>query len=119
MDGWEVCRHLREYSSIPIILLTAKGEEFDKLRFRLGVDDYVTKPFSLPSSARIELFCLARHGERWAAVISGDLTVDLTSAGDGCRKTHRPHTHRIPPARTAHRANSIVPVEHLLRRSGD
>src|SRR3990172_5615039 len=47
MDGWTVCKHLRDVSSIPIILLTAKGEEFDKLRgFRLGVDDYVTKPFS-------------------------------------------------------------------------
>lgn len=47
MDGWEVCKRLREVSSVPIIMLTAKGEEFDKLRgFRLGVDDYVTKPFS-------------------------------------------------------------------------
>ena len=47
MDGWEVCRRLRERSSVPIIMLTAKGEEIDKLRgFHLGVDDYVTKPFS-------------------------------------------------------------------------
>ncbi len=47
MDGWEVCQRLREISSIPIIMLTAKGEEYDKLRgFHLGVDDYVTKPFS-------------------------------------------------------------------------
>jgi DNA-binding response OmpR family regulator len=47
MDGWEVCRRLRENSTVPIIMLTAKGEEIDKLRgFRLGVDDYVTKPFS-------------------------------------------------------------------------
>jgi len=47
MDGWEVCKRLREVSTVPIIMLTAKGEEFDKLHgFRLGVDDYVTKPFS-------------------------------------------------------------------------
>src|SRR3990167_8477500 len=40
MDGWEVCKKLRANSSIPIIMLTAKGEEFDKLHgFRLGVDD--------------------------------------------------------------------------------
>ena len=40
MDGWEVCKHLREDSAVPIIMLTAKGEEFDKLYgFRLGVDD--------------------------------------------------------------------------------
>src|SRR5512145_2324773 len=47
MNGWEVCRHLRSASSVSIIMLTAKGEEIDKLYgFRLGVDDYVTKPFS-------------------------------------------------------------------------
>jgi DNA-binding response OmpR family regulator len=49
MDGWDVCQRLREISSVPIIVLTAKGEEYDKLRgFRLGVDDYVTKLFPLP-----------------------------------------------------------------------
>jgi two-component system KDP operon response regulator KdpE len=47
MDGWEVCELLRKKSDLPIIMLTAKGEELDKLRgFHLGVDDYVTKPFS-------------------------------------------------------------------------
>ncbi|MER3514780.1 MAG: DNA-binding response regulator, partial [Chloroflexota bacterium] len=47
MDGWEVCERLRRRSSVPIIMLTAKDQEMDKLRgFRLGVDDYVTKPFS-------------------------------------------------------------------------
>ena len=47
LDGWEVCRRLREILATPIIMLTAKDEEVDKLRgFRLGVDDYVTKPFS-------------------------------------------------------------------------
>ncbi len=50
MDGWQVCEQLRKTSSIPIIMLTAKGDEVDKLRgFHLGVDDYVTKPFPLPS----------------------------------------------------------------------
>jgi DNA-binding response OmpR family regulator len=55
MDGWEVCKRLREVATVPIIMLTAKGEEFDKLRgFRLGVDDYVTKPFSFAElTARI------------------------------------------------------------------
>ena len=47
MDGWQVCEELRKKSSIPIIMLSAKGDEIDKLRgFQLGVDDYVTKPFS-------------------------------------------------------------------------
>ena len=56
MDGWEVCARLREMSDIPIIMLTAKTTEADKLRgFRLGVDDYVTKPFSFAElEARIE-----------------------------------------------------------------
>jgi DNA-binding response OmpR family regulator len=55
MDGWEVTARLREMSRIPIILLTAKSTEADKLRgFKLGVDDYVTKPFSFAElSARI------------------------------------------------------------------
>lgn len=47
MDGWEVCTRLRELTDLPIIMLTAKTTEADKLRgFHLGVDDYVTKPFS-------------------------------------------------------------------------
>ena len=47
MDGWEVCREIRPYSKVPIIMLTAKGEESDELQgFDLGVDEYVTKPFS-------------------------------------------------------------------------
>jgi DNA-binding response OmpR family regulator len=47
MDGWEVCARLREMSDVPVIMLTAKTAEADKLRgFRLGVDDYVTKPYS-------------------------------------------------------------------------
>ncbi len=46
-DGWEVCREVRKTSSIPIIMLTAKGEEFDRvLGLELGSDDYLTKPFS-------------------------------------------------------------------------
>jgi len=47
MDGWEVTKWIRQYSKVPIIMLTAKSEERDELRgFELGVDEYVTKPFS-------------------------------------------------------------------------
>ncbi len=47
IDGWTVCRKIREDSSIPIIMLTARSEEYDKLfGFDLGVDDFITKPFS-------------------------------------------------------------------------
>jgi DNA-binding response OmpR family regulator len=47
MDGWKVCREIRSSSRVPIIMLTARGEEYDKLfGFELGVDDYIVKPFS-------------------------------------------------------------------------
>ena len=47
MDGWEVCRTIREHSKVPIIMLTAKADERDELLgFELGVDEYISKPFS-------------------------------------------------------------------------
>ena len=47
MDGWEVCRTLRRYSQVPIIMLTARSDERDELLgFELGVDEYISKPFS-------------------------------------------------------------------------
>ncbi len=47
LDGWGVCKEIRQYSKVPIIMLTAKGAERDELLgFELGVDEYVTKPFS-------------------------------------------------------------------------
>jgi len=81
MDGWEVCARLRELSDTPVIMLTAKTSEADKLRgFRLGVDDYVTKPFSLAElTARIQAV-LARAGadekEKVSILRVGPLAVD-------------------------------------------
>lgn len=47
LDGWEVCREVRQYSRVPIIMLTAKSDERDELQgFQLGVDEYISKPFS-------------------------------------------------------------------------
>ena len=47
LDGWEVCKEIRSYSQVPIIMLTAKAEERDELQgFELGVDEYISKPFS-------------------------------------------------------------------------
>lgn len=47
MDGWQVCREIRQYSKVPIIMLTARGSENDELLgFELGVDEYISKPFS-------------------------------------------------------------------------
>lgn len=47
MDGWQTCREVRQYSKVPIIMLTAKSDERDELMgFELGVDEYISKPFS-------------------------------------------------------------------------
>ena len=65
MDGWEVCARLRELSRVPIIMLTAKTSEADKLRgFRLGIDDYITKPFSLAELAARVRAVLARSEDQ-------------------------------------------------------
>ena len=82
MDGWEVTTRLREMADIPIILLTGKSAEADKLRgFQLGVDDYVVKPFSFAElTARIQAV-LARIRRAQTPVRSviplGNLTLDL------------------------------------------
>ncbi|MFC2030952.1 response regulator transcription factor [Chloroflexota bacterium] len=83
LDGWQVCERIREMSDVPIIMLTAKGEEGDTLKgFRLGVDDYVTKPFSFAElAARISAVLgraqetRAGHGNPQRQV--GDLVVNL------------------------------------------
>lgn len=47
MDGWQVCREIREHSKVPVIMLTARSDERDELQgFELGVDEYISKPFS-------------------------------------------------------------------------
>ena len=47
MDGWQVCKAIRQYSQVPVIMLTARGEERDELQgFDLGADEYISKPFS-------------------------------------------------------------------------
>ena len=82
MDGWEVVARLRELADFPIILLSGKTSEADKLRgFRMGVDDYVTKPFSFAElAARIQAV-LARTRASPAApgplYAAGNLNVDM------------------------------------------
>jgi two-component system KDP operon response regulator KdpE len=81
MDGWEVCQKIRDVTATPVIMLTAKDEEVDKLHgFRLGVDDYVTKPFSFAElTARIGAV-LTRAMRTTASIhqlSSGDLTINF------------------------------------------
>lgn len=64
VDGWTVCRTIRETSNVPIIMLTARGEEYDKLfGFELGVDDYMVKPFS-PKELMARLKALIKRSGR-------------------------------------------------------
>ena len=67
LDGWQVCREIRKKSQVPIIMLTAKGEVFDKvLGLELGADDYIVKPFETKEVvARIKAV-LRRTGQNQA-----------------------------------------------------
>ena len=81
MDGWQVCREIRQYSKVPIIMLTAKAEENDELLgFKLGVDEYISKPFSPKILvARVEAI-LRRTTSREGEIIEiGGITIDRTA----------------------------------------
>ena len=78
MDGWEVCREIRKESKVPIIMLTARGEERDELNgFELGVDEYISKPFS-PKILVARVNALLRR--------TSGLSMDQTIAAGGSRK---------------------------------
>jgi len=82
MDGWECCREIRKFSKIPIIMLTAKGDESDELLgFDLGIDDYISKPFSPKILvARVDALLHRTHKLDEADVISaGKLVINKTS----------------------------------------
>jgi len=84
LDGLEVCKRLRSQSSVPIIMLTARGEELDKvLGLELGADDYITKPFSI-REFRSRVRALLRRAaaphtakERVETIERGELVIDL------------------------------------------
>ena len=83
LSGLEVCQQIREFSKVPIIMLTAKGEDMDKIMgFEYGADDYITKPFNIMEvKARIKaIMRRARQEEKKEApekvLVSGDLKLD-------------------------------------------
>ena len=78
MDGWEVCRTLRRYSQVPIIMLTARSEERDELLgFELGVDEYISKPFSPKILvARIEAILRRGNGGTGEILEAAGIRVD-------------------------------------------
>ena len=86
MDGFEVCQAIREFSDMPIVMLTAKGDDMDKiLGLDYGADDYITKPFNIPEvKARIKAIMRRTAGPREKKEVSsivekGDLRLDCDS----------------------------------------
>lgn len=82
VDGFEVCRRIRSSNSVPVMMLTARGDEIDRvLGFELGADDYVTKPFSPREiAARVKAILRRAAGPppgRPAILAIGDLEIDL------------------------------------------
>lgn len=124
IDGYEVCRRIRQWSPVPIIMLTAKAEESHKVRgLQLGADDYVTKPFGAEELlARVEAV-LRRSQQAGQAVAPetfavGDLAIDLTQR----RVTLRGRDVDLSPGEysilqhMAVNAGRVLVQEELLRR---
>ena len=124
MDGWAVCERIRETSDVPIIMLTAKGEEQDRLRgFRLGVDDYVVKPFSSAELvARVgAILARTRRGlpeTHTPPIVRGEIVIDLaeqrvTRGGQPIRLS--PTEFRLLAALAEQPGHTISPKELLVR----
>ena len=86
LNGFEVCQMIREFSDVPIIMLTAKGDDMDKiLGLEYGADDYITKPFNiLEVKARIKAIMRRMKGKQPVRddskqIVSGDMRIDLDS----------------------------------------
>ncbi|WP_052889592.1 response regulator transcription factor [Thermogemmatispora carboxidivorans] len=127
LDGFSVCQRVREYSGVPIILLTARGQDQDKVRgLDLGADDYLTKPFSIEELLARVRAVLRRaqfsSGERVSGLRSiialGDLIIDdtrhvVTRAGREIALT--PTEYRLL-AYLAQHAGRVVTQDLLLER---
>lgn len=88
LNGFEVCQQIRDFSDVPIIMLTAKGDDMDKiLGLEYGADDYITKPFNiLEVKARIKAIMRRVNSKRQKAaepaanvIVSGDMRIDMDS----------------------------------------
>jgi len=84
MNGFEVCQQIRDFSSVPIVMLTAKGDDMDKiLGLEYGADDYITKPFNiLEVKARIKAIMRRtsvkeKKADNDRMIVNGDLSLDL------------------------------------------
>ena len=86
LDGFEVCQQIREFSDVPIVMLTARGDDMDKiLGLDYGADDYITKPFNiLEVKARIKAIMRRtapgrQEPVKTSSIVSGDITLDTDS----------------------------------------
>lgn len=84
LDGFSACREIRRFSSIPIIMLSARGEEYDKINgFELGIDDYVVKPFS-PKELMLRIDALMKRASgRIAAAVPPQPKNEVVELADG------------------------------------
>jgi two-component system KDP operon response regulator KdpE len=123
LDGYEVCRRIREFSAVPVIMLTAKAQETDMLRgFDVGADDYLTKPFSskeLVARVRAVLRRAQRPEEMVTATLTcGDLEVNFA------RRTVQANGEHVPLTRTEYallrelalNANCVMLHQDLLTK---
>lgn len=81
LDGWQVCKEIRQYSKVPIIMLTAKGDERDELQgFEFGVDEYISKPFSPKILvARVGAILRRTNGAEEEKIEIGGIVLDKTA----------------------------------------
>ena len=122
MDGWELCQWLRQITDVPIIMLTARGQDYDRIKgLRLGADDYLVKPFSL-RELETRIAALLQRGEQFAAeeietyYDDGTLLIDgrqrqVSRQGIPVRLTS---TERRLLFLLAEQPNQTLPAEHIL-----
>ncbi|MGH2368330.1 MAG: response regulator transcription factor [Chloroflexota bacterium] len=124
LDGYEVCRRIREFSTVPLIILTARVEESQKVRgLHAGADDYVTKPFGAEELlARVEAVLRRSrpggNGGEPSAYVSGDLAIDFAARRVvvGGREVHLTPAEYMLLYHMALNAGRILLQEELLRR---
>jgi len=124
LDGYEVCRRIREFSTVPIIMLTALAQDADKVKgLDVGADDYVTKPFSIPELlARVR--AILRRVEGSGVPISsptleaGDLRLDLDGQRVyvGAREVNLTPTEYCLLCELVRQAGRVLTPEYLLER---
>jgi DNA-binding response OmpR family regulator len=113
VDGWEVCRAIRRESSVPVLILSARDAEADKVSgLMLGADDYVTKPFAMG-----ELVARVRaHLRRSRMVASGDPTAGAVPAA---RADERPRRESREPAAISSRGLTVDFARHSVTKRGE